>query len=174
MLVSVMVMRPEAILFQVDRIGQFQFISIHNLRKEDNSRPKVYFSGLFLRGYLGYLPIFQRYIKQSKFYIHSLVCLFFGTAHCNFVCSYIHIPTALPLQVKNLMSTTLEKFGRLDYLVNNGGGQFLSPAENISLKGWKAVIETNLTGTFLCCREGKQGLSILLDLVLQRWIIDMH
>lgn len=55
-----------------------------------------------------------------------------------------------------MMSKTVEKFGRLDYLVNNGGGQFISPASEISLKGWNAVIETNLTGTFLCCREGKK------------------
>src|SRR5262249_9215308 len=38
---------------------------------------------------------------------------------------------------------------RLDFVVNNGGGQFASPLENISLNGWRAVIETNLTGTFL-------------------------
>ena len=58
-----------------------------------------------------------------------------------------------------MMSKTVEKFGRLDYLVNNGGGQFISPASEISLKGWNAVIETNLTGTFLCCREGKKQTS---------------
>ncbi|XP_067685934.1 peroxisomal trans-2-enoyl-CoA reductase-like isoform X2 [Haliotis asinina] len=56
-------------------------------------------------------------------------------------------------QVKNLMSETLSAFGKIDFLVNNGGGQFPSPASNISLKGWNAVVETNLTGTFLCCRE---------------------
>ena len=53
------------------------------------------------------------------------------------------------------MTSTLEEFGRIDYLVNNGGGQFLSPAANISEKGWKAVIDTNLNGTFLMCKEGK-------------------
>jgi len=53
------------------------------------------------------------------------------------------------------MEKTVERFGKLDFLVNNGGGQFASRAENISTKGWNAVIETNLTGTFLCCREGK-------------------
>ena len=54
------------------------------------------------------------------------------------------------------MAQTVKHYGRLDYLVNNGGGQFISPAANISLKGWNAVIETNLTGTFLCCKEGKK------------------
>lgn len=43
--------------------------------------------------------------------------------------------------------------GRIDYLVNNAGGQFPSPAEDISAKGWKAVIETNLTGTFYMTQQ---------------------
>lgn len=55
---------------------------------------------------------------------------------------------------RNLISGILARHGKLDYLVNNGGGQFLSPAADISLKGWNAVIETNLTGTFLVCTEG--------------------
>ncbi|KAK7468151.1 hypothetical protein BaRGS_00036615 [Batillaria attramentaria] len=56
-------------------------------------------------------------------------------------------------EVQRLVSSTVEKYGRLDFFVNNAGGQFLSPAANISHKGWTAVIDTNLTGTFLCCRE---------------------
>lgn len=39
-------------------------------------------------------------------------------------------------------------FGRIDVLVNNAGGQFPSPAINISPKGWRAVIDTNLNGTW--------------------------
>ncbi len=56
-------------------------------------------------------------------------------------------------EVKNLIATTLAQNGRIDGLVNNAGGQFLSPAENISKNGFHAVVETNLTGTFLMCRE---------------------
>ncbi|XP_036420200.1 peroxisomal trans-2-enoyl-CoA reductase isoform X1 [Colossoma macropomum] len=56
-------------------------------------------------------------------------------------------------EVKNLVASTLKLYGRIDFLVNNGGGQFSSPAASMSLKGWKAVIDTNLTGTFLCCKE---------------------
>lgn len=52
------------------------------------------------------------------------------------------------------MSSVLKQYGRIDFLVNNGGGQFSSPAEHISSKGWKAVIDTNLTGTFHCCQAG--------------------
>ena len=57
-------------------------------------------------------------------------------------------------QVKALMARTAEiGGGRIHGLVNNAGGQFPSPAAWIRSKGWHAVIETNLTGTFLCCRE---------------------
>ncbi len=41
------------------------------------------------------------------------------------------------------------RHGRLDVLVNNAGGQFLSPAEAISPKGFRTVIELNVTGTWL-------------------------
>lgn len=50
--------------------------------------------------------------------------------------------------VTALVQAVVEEFGRIDILVNNGGGQFLSPAEAIRPKGWDAVIGTNLTGTW--------------------------
>jgi citronellol/citronellal dehydrogenase len=43
----------------------------------------------------------------------------------------------------------LERHGRLDLLVNNAGGQFLSPAEAITPKGFRTVIELNVQGTWL-------------------------
>uniref|UniRef100_A0A3Q2VYG0 Peroxisomal trans-2-enoyl-CoA reductase n=1 Tax=Haplochromis burtoni TaxID=8153 RepID=A0A3Q2VYG0_HAPBU len=60
-------------------------------------------------------------------------------------------------EVKALVSSVLKRYGRIDFLVNNGGGQFSSPAEDMSSKGWKAVVDTNLTGTFHCCKEGEPG-----------------
>lgn len=47
-----------------------------------------------------------------------------------------------------LAQRVVSEHGRLDLLVNNGGGQFFSPAEMISAKGWDAVVSTNLTGTW--------------------------
>ena len=50
-----------------------------------------------------------------------------------------------PEQVSRLMDEVWERFGRLDVLINNAGGQFAAPALDITSKGWNAVIDTNLT-----------------------------
>jgi citronellol/citronellal dehydrogenase len=51
--------------------------------------------------------------------------------------------------VEALFDSVLERHGRVDLLVNNAGGQFLSPAEAISPKGFRTVIELNVVGTWL-------------------------
>src|SRR3954451_6985272 len=56
-------------------------------------------------------------------------------------------------QVRETVRTSLSDFGRLDFLVNNAGGQFFSPLEAISAKGWDTVVRTNLNGGFLMARE---------------------
>lgn len=52
-------------------------------------------------------------------------------------------------QVERLVDATLEVHGRIDVLVNNAGGQFLAPAEDISEKGFDTVIRLNVHGTWL-------------------------
>ena len=52
-----------------------------------------------------------------------------------------------------LIQNVLREQGRIDALVNNAGGQYWTPLEAISAKGWEAVINTNLTGGFLMARE---------------------
>ena len=51
------------------------------------------------------------------------------------------VPTDVrePEQVAALVDAALARFGRIDVLVNNAGGQFVAPAEDISLNGWRAV-----------------------------------
>ena len=50
--------------------------------------------------------------------------------------------------IKSVTNSIMQNFGAIDILVNNGGRQFMSPAEHIREKGWDAVIATNLTGTW--------------------------
>lgn len=50
--------------------------------------------------------------------------------------------------VAAFVGQVMDTHGRIDALVNNGGGQFMSPAQFITPKGWHAVIDTNLTGTW--------------------------
>jgi len=55
--------------------------------------------------------------------------------------------------VRACVTAATAAFGTIDFLVNNAGGQFLSPAESISANGFRAVVETNLIGSFVMCRE---------------------
>ncbi|HEX4835482.1 MAG TPA: SDR family oxidoreductase [bacterium] len=66
------------------------------------------------------------------------------------------VPTdvADPSSVKNLFTKTHEEFGRLDVLFNNAGiGAPAVPLEDLTFAQWKAVVETNLSGAFLCTQE---------------------
>ena len=55
--------------------------------------------------------------------------------------------------VKAAIAEMVKAHGQIDGLVNNAGGQYITPLEKISAKGWEAVINTNLTGGFLVARE---------------------
>lgn len=52
--------------------------------------------------------------------------------------------------VDRMVSETVEKFGKIDYLVNNAAGNFISLAEDLSPNGWNSVIDIVLNGTFYC------------------------
>jgi len=50
--------------------------------------------------------------------------------------------------VDALVDATLAKFGRIDYLINNAGGQFPARPFDISDNGWRSVVDLNLNGTW--------------------------
>lgn len=53
-----------------------------------------------------------------------------------------------PEQVEQAVAKTIEKFGRIDYLINGAAGNFLAPFENLSYNAFRTVIEIDLLGTF--------------------------
>jgi len=53
-----------------------------------------------------------------------------------------------PSAVDQLVRDVFARSGRIDVLVNNAGGQFAQRAERFSVSGWRAVIDTNLNGTW--------------------------
>ena len=55
--------------------------------------------------------------------------------------------------IANLFATAVKAYGRVDLLFNNAGISGGGPIEDISLEDWKKVVDTNLTGPFLCTRE---------------------
>jgi NAD(P)-dependent dehydrogenase (short-subunit alcohol dehydrogenase family) len=57
-----------------------------------------------------------------------------------------------PSNVRELVNATISQFGRVDILINNAGTSWGAPIEEMRLEHWNKVIETNLTGTFLCCQ----------------------
>lgn len=55
-----------------------------------------------------------------------------------------------PANVQEMASAAGSRFGRIDILVNNAGTSWGAPVEDMRLENWNKVIQTNLTGTFLC------------------------
>ena len=65
-----------------------------------------------------------------------------------------------PEDIGELVQTIRETTGHLDILVNNAGGQFPAPAHVMAEKGWAAVINNNLNGTFYMCQKIANGFFI--------------
>lgn len=55
-------------------------------------------------------------------------------------------------QVQAMVERTIERFGRVDLLINNAGANFVCPSASISPNGWRSVLSTILDGTFYCSR----------------------
>jgi gluconate 5-dehydrogenase len=55
--------------------------------------------------------------------------------------------------VKNVVKTTIEEFGKIDILVNNSGATWGAPVQDMPLEAWNKVMNVNVTGTFLMSQE---------------------
>jgi NAD(P)-dependent dehydrogenase (short-subunit alcohol dehydrogenase family) len=55
-----------------------------------------------------------------------------------------------PASVREMVDAAVAQFSRIDILINNAGVSWGAPVEQMTLEQWNKVIETNLTGTFLC------------------------
>jgi NAD(P)-dependent dehydrogenase (short-subunit alcohol dehydrogenase family) len=75
-------------------------------------------------------------------------------AGTNAVSITVRADVSNPAEVRALFDATDEKFGRLDVLFNNAGmnAPFL-PLEDMPYEKWREVIDTNLTGAFLCTQQ---------------------
>jgi NAD(P)-dependent dehydrogenase (short-subunit alcohol dehydrogenase family) len=69
--------------------------------------------------------------------------------------SVLAVPTDVTVEadIVNLFKATVDRHRRLDILVNNAGVTINKPTDQIPLADWQRVVDTNLTGAFLCCRE---------------------
>jgi len=54
--------------------------------------------------------------------------------------------------VQELVEATIAQFGKIDILINNAGISWGAPVEDMRLDDWNKVVETNLTGSFLCAQ----------------------
>jgi citronellol/citronellal dehydrogenase len=66
-------------------------------------------------------------------------------------CSWVVADIRQQADAKAIVASALEQHGRLDFLLNNAGGQYFVPAENITGKGWRAVQRLNVDGTLAMC-----------------------
>ncbi|MGD2134930.1 MAG: SDR family oxidoreductase [Gemmatimonadales bacterium] len=83
-----------------------------------------------------------------------------------------------PDSVQQMVQAVVDAFGRIDILVNNAAGNFYAPSADLSPNGWRAVIETDLYGTFFCSqavyphmasRNGGRIISISMTLHHRGW-----
>ncbi len=66
-------------------------------------------------------------------------------------CSWVAGDIRQREEAGQLIRAVLERHGRLDFLLNNAGGQYFVPAEGITTKGWRAVQRLNVGGTLNMC-----------------------
>jgi citronellol/citronellal dehydrogenase len=72
-------------------------------------------------------------------------------------CSHVAGDIREPSEADRIVAETVARHGRLDFLLNNAGGQYFVPAESITIKGWRAVQRLNVEGTHAMCMAAYDG-----------------
>jgi len=70
--------------------------------------------------------------------------------------SAVEVNVREPESVARMVGQVGDTHGRLDILVNNAAGNFYAPSATLSSNAWRAVVETDLYGTFYCCQAAYQ------------------
>lgn len=65
-------------------------------------------------------------------------------------CTFMPLDVAQEASCRVMIERTADRFGRLDILVNNAGTSIRKPPETYTAAEWRSVLDTNLTGAFLC------------------------
>jgi peroxisomal 2,4-dienoyl-CoA reductase len=88
-----------------------------------------------------------------------------------------------PDSVSRMVDQVVREHDRLDILVNNAAGNFYAPSATLSPNAWRAVVETDLYGTFYCCRAaypvmksqgGGRIVSVSMTLHYRGWPLMAH
>jgi peroxisomal 2,4-dienoyl-CoA reductase len=97
--------------------------------------------------------------------------------------SAVEVNVREPDSVARMVERVSQQHGRLDILVNNAAGNFYAPSATLSPNGWRAVLETDLYGTFYCCQAvhplmksqgGGRIVSISMTLHYRGWPLMAH
>ena len=88
-----------------------------------------------------------------------------------------------PEAVRGMVERVAAEHGRIDLLVNNAAGNFYAPSATLSPNAWRAVVETDLYGTFYCCQAvhpvmkaqgGGRIVSVSMTLHYRGWPLMAH
>ncbi len=65
---------------------------------------------------------------------------------------FIKTDVRIAVEIQEMVKTTMERFGRIDVLINNAGAAQVVPVTELTEDNWNRVIDTNLKGVYLCCK----------------------